>query len=496
MTDILRTLTADGKIHITSAGCIVSEDLIIQRLGAKVVSKLLANLTIKPKVLRGYRPPTILYKRLAIGGGASVLVLPRDVAWEFGRVIGVQVDFRGGIDAPIQFAGELSPNQQLIVDHLMASRFVDRMGSATLDFAAGGGKTALSLALASKLGYRTLYVVKGRPLQKQAVGEAKQFCPTASVCSFEGKKYKSDTNYDIVVIVVNSALLQSREFFGKFGFVIVDEIHLFCSAVRSKLFWELSVPCMLAMSGTTGERQDEMDVLYERHFGNVIASSKLPGYVAAEVKFEGTIDVVRWVGDPKYLRVVTNEITGDMSAVETIGEMIKCPARTQFIVDELVKEWRDPSRHIIAFAEHRAYLTKIAELIRREIGVDPLIETEAPAGTPADTLMGADGKDAAAVAAKSRIILTTYGYGGTGLSIKELNTEFLLTPRRNGHRQFLARITRRNGDPTVPRKVVDVWDIKSALKSQFYGRTPAFTEVEWPMIQRTVKHSDIKVRPG
>lgn len=219
-------------------------------------------------------------------------------------------------------------------------------------------------------------------------------------------------------------------------------------------------------------------------------SSKLPGFVLDEVKFEGSIDVVRWIGDPKYLTVITNGTTGDLSAIETVGEMTKCPARTQFVVDELVNLWRDPSRHIIAFAEHRAYLTKIAEMIRTEIGVDPLVEDD----VPADTLMGADGKDAAAVAAKSRIILTTYGYGGTGLSIKELNTEVLITPRRNGHRQFLARITRRNGDPTIVRKVVDMWDVKSGLKSQYYGRTPVYDGFGWPVVQRTVKHSDVKLR--
>lgn len=194
--------------------------------------------------------------------------------------------------------------------------------------------------------------------------------------------------------------------------------------------------------------------------------------------------------DPKYLTPRVNPITGDLSAVETIDELIKCPAREQFIVDELVKEWRDPARHIIAFAEHRAFLTRVAELVREAIGVDPLIETE----DGADTLMGADGKDANEVAARSRIILTTYGYGGTGLSIKELNTEFLLTPRRNGHRQFINRITRRNGDPRIPRKVVDIWDIKSALKSQYYGRTPSYTEKEWPIVQRTVKYTDVTVR--
>lgn len=495
MADVLVKLVSDGKVHVTGSGCFVSETLIRQKLSGKFVDGLLSKLSAKPVVTKGYKPPIQMYKRIKISN-ISVLMLPRDIAVEFGKVLGgavITIAPSPLIRTPIPWTGDLFPNQQLVVDTLLTTRFSTGIGTATLDLQAGRGKTAVSLAIAHRLGYRTLYIVKGIPLQKQAVGEAKVWCTGAKVCGYESKKYDKNTpieSFDIVVMVVNTALMQDHKFFSKFGFVIVDEIHLFCSPIRSKLFWELSsVPCVLVMSGTTGERPDHMDVLYQRHFGDIIYANKIPGYSNDEVVFTGSIDVVRFIGNPKYTKPVTNATTGDLSAVETIEVLCECPARTQFVVDELVKLWRDPTRHIIAFAEHRDYLTLLAAKIKAEIGEDVLVESE----TPADTLMGSDKKSAEIVASKSRIILTTYGYGGTGLSLSQLNTEFLITPRRNGHRQFLARITRRNGDPTIPRKVIDIWDVSSALKSQYYGRSPVYDGFGWPVASRTVKHSDIRI---
>ena len=69
-----------------------------------------------------------------------------------------------------------------------------------------------------------------------------------------------------------------------------------------------------------------------------------------------------------------------------------------------------------------------------------------------------------------RLILTTYQYSSTGVSIVKMNSLVLATPRRNGLEQIIGRIYRLSGDQNIERVIVDIVDNRTCLKSQFYDR--------------------------
>ena len=100
------------------------------------------------------------------------------------------------------------------------------------------------------------------------------------------------------------------------------------------------------------------------------------------------------------------------------------------------------------------------------------------------TLLGGAGEEEISWAKSfSRIIVTTYAYSSTGVSIDKLNAAILATPRKNGMTQILGRIYRLAGDATVTRRIVDLVDWNTPMKKQYYERRKTYlaradTEVE------------------
>lgn len=78
--------------------------------------------------------------------------------------------------------------------------------------------------------------------------------------------------------------------------------------------------------------------------------------------------------------------------------------------------------------------------------------------------------------AKAHIVLTTYGYSRRGISLPDMTSLVLVSPRRNGMRQIIGRILRRNSDETIIRQIVDIVDVCTVLKGQFAERKKIYIE--------------------
>jgi superfamily II DNA or RNA helicase len=76
-----------------------------------------------------------------------------------------------------------------------------------------------------------------------------------------------------------------------------------------------------------------------------------------------------------------------------------------------------------------------------------------------------------------RIIMTTYSYSGTGVSINKMDALILATPRKSNMTQILGRIFRLKGNVDITRNIIDIVDTKICLKSQFYTRKKTYENV-------------------
>ena len=95
-------------------------------------------------------------------------------------------------------------------------------GHGVLSLPCGFGKTTVSLAIACKLGYRTMIVVHKEFLANQWRERIQQFCPGATIGIVQ--QNKKETDCDFVIAMLQSLSLKEYSFgdFDSIGTLIVD----------------------------------------------------------------------------------------------------------------------------------------------------------------------------------------------------------------------------------------------------------------------------------
>ena len=99
-----------------------------------------------------------------------------------------------------------------------------KAGHGVLSLPCGYGKTTVSLAIACKLGYRTMIVVHKQFLADQWRERIQQFCPGATIGVVQQNKKEVDC--DFVIAMLQSLSLKEYSFsdFESVGTLIVDEL--------------------------------------------------------------------------------------------------------------------------------------------------------------------------------------------------------------------------------------------------------------------------------
>ena len=185
------------------------------------------------------------------------------------------------------------------------------------------------------------------------------------------------------------------------------------------------------------------------------------------------------------------------------------PVRLQLIVREIrsLYDWSDgDDKHCIyVFAEEIEGLRSIYREIKKTFVdvVAPEIDMVDPAGDPVvdaddvddvidpplqnkqnrqdefshnfgEFIGGIKDKTVESLKQNARVLLTTYAYSGTGVSIDKMTAMVFATPRRSNMKQILARILRRGGNKRIRRKVIDIVDDKTPIKYQYGSRLIAY----------------------
>lgn len=494
--------------YLTHSGLIVQTSMLKQIFGRKYAD-FLKKMTIihHPKI----GPPkyATLYETAEIGG-AKCTLLPRTHIDLMRKIMTIEILFAPVRPIIAPMPPGLYENQLVLVNYLVnnvytPARLSTGSACAILNLRAGMGKTFVAAGIVSKLGMRTLYVVPNQPLMVQAAADLH--------CCFSNEQNSDDTanmvdtaarpvrvgkfktgrpvaDDDITIIVINSALNQLAEFFEQYSFIILDEVHMYCADKRRKIFKRTSW-AVLGMSATTEQRKDGFDTISHKElaFDGIIRAENVPGFKYEESDaFDADVEVIRYNGPPEFTQNLTHESTGRLFTPYMINQFLRDTIRTRMAVAEIKKlyDWIGPAgqqHNIYVFCEERQPLDGIySELVK-------LGEVNAP---EIGTFIGGIKTEAITeIKNNARILLTTYGYSGTGVSINKMTAIVFLTPRRSNMLQILARILRRGGDRSIRRKIIDIVDNKTALKYQHCERRLAYEFYQMNISEKKVMFSEV-----
>ena len=131
-----------------------------------------------------------------------------------------------------------------------ALRKAVQAGHGVLSLPCGYGKTTVSLAIACKLGYRTMIVVHKEFLANQWRERIQQFCPGATIGIVQ--QDKKETDCDFIIAMLQSLSLKEYSFsdFDTVGTLIVDEAHHVCAKVFSQSLFKLCPRHAFGLSAT------------------------------------------------------------------------------------------------------------------------------------------------------------------------------------------------------------------------------------------------------
>ena len=377
----------------------------------------------------------------------------------------------------------------------------------------GLGKTRVAGGVIAKKRVPTAVVVPTEAIRQQWIDEFAEVFPGLKCGAYVNlpkgsrKVAPSAETHDVVVFIVNTFREKDSSILDGFGMVIFDEAHEFHSPVNRKSLWLAQTRYVLGLSATPEQDSSRgLDRYVFFHLGTPVAQNSIPEFDATEANFLGRVRKVEYSGQPEHCESAVTA-AGTMSAVGTIGNVIKDPARMALVtaeVDRLLhmhertgaaKSGLGPHpedghmrRHgIFVFAEHREYLPDLRAALIAHFGKDevvaPELEDAGGGAKSVSVLRGGVAKNAVQNARKigAHIVLTTYGYSRRGISLPDMTALVKATPRRHGGIQIIGRILRRGSDQTILREVVDIVDVRTGLKSQYGDRKKDYEKKGWPI---------------
>jgi hypothetical protein len=211
--------------------------------------------------------------------------------------------------------------------------------------------------------------------------------------------------------------------------------------------------------------------------GGVIHACDIPGWNQLDIKFNTQVDICYYNGPAKFTQALCHETTEVLFCPYMHKQSMLDPYRVRFAVEEIKKLW-DVGHDIYVFAEERVMLDQLA--------------THLDESTYGKFIGGLKDCDMLGVTSK-RILLTTYGYASTGVSIEKQTAIVFLTPRRANMKQILARVLRRSGDLSVERRIIDIVDNRTPLRGQVQDRILAYKHYNMRIVNRTISYKDYHI---
>ena len=404
----------------------------------------------------------------------------------------------------------LTKNQNVVIDYILTNIYNKEnikkgLAGTILKMEAGQGKSFIAMKLIKRLGCKTLIVVHNISLLDQWYSLLKKYFPNLIIGKLYGKK-KTDGH---IVIAVIKTLLNSNynikgleepinqiKYLKLFHFMIFDESHLYCSKVISTIFNICQRTFMLGLSATPKREIDKFDPVSYWNLGKVLDSSKIHGYNKKDAnRIAGKVIFLKYLGPNEFTKHIINKTNQMVSICKMLEQLIQDPYRINLIIKKTY-ELLEKGHNIFIFADRRKYLLTIKEkLMESTHKIESILleNLEENLDNKIIDLMGGSSSEKVKIAEKkSRVILTTYQYLGTGKSIPKMTSIILATPRKTGSKQFINRIFRLGYKEHIIRDIIDIVDWRVCMKNQWYHRKKFYIERNFIIEEKKINYNNIK----
>jgi len=313
-------------------------------------------------------------------------------------------------------------------------------GHGVLSLPCGFGKTTVSLAIACKLGYRTMIIVHKEFLASQWRERIKQFCPGATIGLVQ--QDKKEVECDFIIAMLQSLSLKEYSFsdFESIGTVIVDEAHHICAKVFSQSLFKMCPKHIFGLSATP-VRKDGLSKVLHWFMG--------PVFFAVERENQEQVDVFPIEFEcPMFKNPPPCSRTGNISLVNMITELVEHRGRNQMLV-QLVKRASSGSRQLLVLSDRRQHCEFLHQCFPKNSGL----------------YMGGMKEAELEASSKKKIIFATFSQAHEGLDIPTLDTVILATPKSD-IQQSIGRVMRETpGKQNNPQiyDIIDQWSILHAM---------------------------------
>ena len=348
------------------------------------------------------------------------------------------------VDFP-KFKYDLRPSQQKVYDEIEDNAIINAWVS--------WGKTFTGLAIAGKLGQKTLIVTHTVPLRNQWVKEVEKVFEISSGILGSGNW---DSSGPIVVGNTQTLYRNVEKIKKTFGTIILDEMHHVSSPTFSRIIDSSFARYKIGLSGTI-ERKDGKHVVFRDYFGHNIIKPPKENYMVP------TIHIV-----PSGIRFM------DGSRIPWANKVTALAGNEEYkhTVSMLAAAYAARGHKVLVVSDRVQFLKQCAELT----GESAICLTGEVPHEEREHLIGK------VLNGSKNVMFGTQAIFSEGISIDNLSCLILGTPINNEPllTQLIGRVIRKK-DKKLNPVIVDIHLLGNTAKRQASNRVGYYMKQGWEM---------------